>query len=358
VHGGPTADFKACIRANGVRLGLVNNVVTECHSKFDDAQAVSAWQGAGVLVDNNYLAGAAETIGIGGSSIPSIPNHVPEDWTITRNDIAKPMAWKNAWLVKNLVEVKAGRRILIEGNVLENSWPSGQAGFAFVLWSATSGCSWCVTEDLTIRNNLIRNVAGGFNLAARYDGTTIPLRRVAITNNVLIGVDNAAVAGNGRLFTINDNIADLTIEHNTGFSPSNSSFVWGGQLPLTRHIVKNNLVGGGQYQLFTSAGQGQTAWNTAGDTASRFLNNAVANFSGGTMVAGNFAGTFAAFGIANPYSATATLDDFVLPASSVLKGKATDGRDVGADIAAVKAATAGVVQPVVLSAKRIPVRKP
>ena len=66
-----------------------------------------------------------------------------------------------------------------------------------------------------------------------------------------------------------------------------------------------------------------------------YYGNAVAQFSGGTMIAGNWADSFAAFGIAKPYDVTAPLDDFILPATSILKGKATDGKDVGADIAAV-----------------------
>jgi len=75
-----------------------------------------------------------------------------------------------------------------------------------------------------------------------------------------------------------------------------------------------------------------------------------ATFAGGNMVADNWGlGGFETIGLVGGPSAalspTATLDQLALSASSPLKGKATDGKDVGADIAAVKAATAGVVKP-------------
>ena len=36
------------------------------------------------------------------------------------------------WVVKNLLELKNAERVQIEGNVLENVWKAGQAGYAIV----------------------------------------------------------------------------------------------------------------------------------------------------------------------------------------------------------------------------------
>lgn len=355
IHAPAATDVRRCVGFNGARMAIVDSYVSDCHSAFD-AQAVAGWNGPGPFkIVNNYLEGAAETIAFGGGD-PVVPGLIPSDIEVRRNHITKPMSWKtSAWSIKNLVEFKIGRRILVEGNVIENVWPSGQNGFAFVLWSVNqqTTCTWCVTEHLTIQNNLIRNVTGGWSMVATGANGMAqylaqPMNHVLIRNNIVIGLNNPTVSGSsayGRIFEMSDTIRTLTIEHNTAFSPTSSSFLWGGALPLVGHTVRNNLVGGGQYQVFSVYGQGQTAWDKAGGPGSVFDRNAVAEFTGGSMVAGNWADSFAAFGIANPYGVTATLDSFILPATSILKGRATDGTDVGADIAKIKAAILGVVVP-------------
>jgi uncharacterized protein YjdB len=357
VHGTSTLDVRRCFGFNGARLAVIESYVSECHSGFD-AQAVAGWNGPGPFkITNNYLEGAAENIAFGGGD-PVVygANLVPSDIEIRGNHITKPLSWNGKWLTKNLIELKQGRRVLIEGNVMENSWPAGQAGYAFVLWSVNQQmtCTWCVTEHVNVQNNVIRNVAGGFNLAATGSNglaayAAVPMNHLTIRNNVVIGLDNPAVGGNGRIFQISDAIQYLVIEHNTAFSPSNSSFLWGGNLPLSNHIVRNNLVGGGQYQIFSVWGQGQIAWDHAsgGSTSSTFAGNVVAMFSGGTMIPGNY-GT-ASFdwlglvgGSAAAYSVSASVTDLGLLPSSGYAKKGTDGKDPGADVAAVAAATGGV----------------
>ena len=364
IHGTTTVDVRRCVGFNGHRLAVIDSYVSECHSTFD-AQAIAGWNGPGPFkIVNNYLEGAAENIAFGGADPVAGQKLIPADIEIRRNHIAKPMRWKGGpWLIKNLIELKVGRRVLIEGNVIENNWVSAQQGFAFVLWSVNqqTTCTWCVTEHVTIQNNLIRNVAGGWSMDATGSNglakyTAVAMNHVTIRNNVVIGLDNPAVGGYGRVFEISNTtpgqpIASLTIEHNTAFSPSNSSFIWAGAaLPMPNHIVRNNLVGGGQYQLFTVYGQGAAAWQRVGGPGSVFAGNVVASFTGGTMVPGNYAtGSFADLGlVGGPTAATsagAAVTDLGLMSWSGYAKKGTDGKDPGADVAAVKAATANVVVP-------------
>ena len=352
VHGHPKLDVRRCFALNSGKTALIDSYVSECHSSFD-AQAIGGWNGPGPYkIVNNYLEAAAEVIAFGGGD-PSIPNLVPSDIEIRRNHLTKPMSWKGVWLAKNLLELKVGRRVLIEGNVMENSYLDGQAGFAFVLWSVNQQgtCTWCVTEDVTIRYNVIRNVAAGFQLTDKNDATSSPpMRRLAIRDNLLIGVDNPDLRGNGRLFQIGNIIPNLTIEHNTAFSPTNSSLIWAGQAPLPSHVVRNNLIGGGQYQIFTPSGQGQLGWTHVAGAGSAFSGNVVALADPATSPTGNYyPASMDAIGLAGggaaAYSVTASPTDFVLTVNSPLKGKGTDGRDPGANIAALVAAIQGVVQP-------------
>ena len=348
-HGQPALDLRKCFAFNAASTALIDSYVSECHSTFD-AQAVTGTNGPGPFkIVNNYLEAAAENISWGGAPV-WIANMVPADFEIRRNYISKPLAWKSTWLTKNLIEFKVGRRILIEGNVLENSPVAAQPGWAFVLWSATAqvGCSWCITEDVTIRNNLIRNVAGGFSLTKSYDATSQGMRTVTIRNNVIIGLDNPAVGSNGRIFQITGDIPNITIEHNTGFSPTNASLMWDATA-LSNHIVRDNVLGGGDYQLFAAGvGLGVAAWNKVGGPGSILTNNVIALAPEGSYPASNFYpkkldGIGLVGGDHAAYATNAALNDLGLLPSSPYKGKAGDGRDPGADISLLSSAIAGVI---------------
>jgi hypothetical protein len=357
VHGTPTLDFRRCFAFNGARQTVIDSYVSECHGT-SDAQAVAGWNGPGPFkIVNNYLEASTENVVFGGAD-PTISGLVPSDIEIRHNHIIKPMSLKGGpWLVKNLLELKQGRRVLIDGNILENSWLSGQVGFAFVLWSVNQngGCPWCVTEDLTITNNLIRNVAGGFNLAEYYDANSVPMQRVAIRNNVIVGLDAPDIVvagGNGKVFQILNQVSDLTIEHNTGFSPTSATFIWDPASIQTNQVIRNNLVGGPNNPIFTSYGQGLLGWTHVAGTGSVFVGNVVAfgQFDGSPAIAGNgYPVNLDAVGLAGgaqaAYSVAAQVTDLSLATSSAYKGKATDGTDPGANVAAVVAATQGVIIP-------------
>src|SRR6185312_12471258 len=105
------------------------------------------------------------------------------------------------------------------------------------------------------QNNLIRNVAAGFNLAGKDYRTESPLlRRVTVRNNVIFGMANPQIGGIGRMFQVADGVvSDLTVEHNTFFTPNGSTFVFG-DVGYPNLVIRNNLMGGGQLQLFSAAG--------------------------------------------------------------------------------------------------------
>ena len=351
VHGQPTTDDRRCVTFNGARLAIVESYVSECHSAFD-AQAITGTNGPGPFkIVNNYLEASGENIAWGGAD-PWIPNLVPSDMEIRRNHLLKPMAWKGKWLAKNLYESKNSRRSLLDGNVFENSWPDGQAGYAIVLWSVnqSGSCTWCITQDVTFQNNVIKNATSGFQLSAKYGSTASPaMHHVTIRNNVVLGLDNPLVAGGtSRLFNMADIIPQLTIEHNTGFAPD-ATLVWGGDAPLPDHLIRNNLLGGGGYQIFTSYGSGSLAWAHEAGPGSDFSGNVVVGDNGNHIPKNLYTASFDDVGLlggtASLTGINAPLGDLTLSAASPFKGKATDGADPGADIARIIAATAAAVVP-------------
>jgi hypothetical protein len=111
-----------------------------------------------------------------------LPELVPADIEIRRNHLYKPLAWQAApWRIKNLFELKTARRVLVEGNVLENNWAGAHEGYAVVLKSVNQGrvAPWSGTTDVTFRYNVIRAWARASTWRpAPRGGGVVPLARV------------------------------------------------------------------------------------------------------------------------------------------------------------------------------------
>jgi hypothetical protein len=162
---------------------------------------------------------------------------------------------------KNLLESKNSSRVLVEGNVFENSWVGGQYGWVFALYSVNQDgqCTWCVTEHWTIRNNLAKNVTSFATITGRLSNfpTALPIKahHITVRNNLVVGLNPTFLQGVGKVFQIWD-VANLTIEHNTGFG-SDAGFSFDQAQP-TGVVIRNNLVAG-CYPVFSGGGQGTAA---------------------------------------------------------------------------------------------------
>jgi hypothetical protein len=122
-------------------------------------------------------------------------------------------------------------------------------------------------------------------------------------------------------------------------APTNSAFVLGPsgtqQLGFT---ARDNLVGGGAYGLLGDNFGGAAAFAQYAP-GGVFASNVMILANGGTgMPTGNFYPTSAA----SVGFADVATEDFHLLSTSTYKGKATDGRDPGANIDVVNAAMSGV----------------
>src|SRR2546428_4796937 len=118
---------------NGVNNTVVDSYISDFKAVDVDSQAIAGWNGAGpYVVRNNYLEAAAENILFGGAD-PSIDGLVPSDIRIERNELSKPLSWKGGnSMVKNLLELKNAKQVVIDSNILENSWAAAQPGYAVV----------------------------------------------------------------------------------------------------------------------------------------------------------------------------------------------------------------------------------
>ena len=151
--------------------------------------------------------------------------------------------------VKNAFELKNARRVLVEGNIFEHVWASGQDGTAIVLKSTNQEgrCTWCVTEFVTFRNNIVRAAAHGLLINAAEAGARglpLPQRANHIrVQNVVFRDIGGREWGGGKLFRVLGGVSDVEITHVT--STGNGTGILDPRDPADRNpnlVFKYNIV--------------------------------------------------------------------------------------------------------------------
>jgi hypothetical protein len=339
IHGFSTQALQRGISLNSAETSIINSYISDIHTVGIDTQAICGWNGPGPYhIINNYLEAAGENVMFGGSD-PSIVGLVPSDIEIRRNHFFKPLRWKVGdpsyagipWSIKNLLETKNARNLIIDGNIFENNWTQAQTGFAILFKSANQDgtCYWCVSENITFSNNTIK-AEKGINILG-LDGyptrSGIDQNRLRIINN-LWQVD-------GIWFQGGNGTSDVTIDHNTFFTRVGNTMTLYGRV-MTPFAMTNNV---GVYAGYGIKGDGTGEGTSALDAFAPgwiFQRNLIAGANASLYPANNFY--------------PATLDEVFVDAAngnyrinplSNYKNAATDGKDIGCDIDALLTAQSG-----------------
>ncbi|MEO8624407.1 MAG: hypothetical protein ABI625_25220, partial [bacterium] len=234
------------------------------------------------------------------------------------------------------------------------SWTSGQNGLGvgFKSSNQSGGCTWCVTQDVTYRLNILRNVGAAYNIGASPDNTyqTTHARRISMTDNIATNINtDPRFNGDGRAFLTDGDLRDVVIAHNTTLTETHA-FVMGGA-PSVSLTVRDNVFGTRLYALLGTGYSGGAAWTHFAPTGYFLANVFVADPS---LSSANF-GTLSGYPLSTTFESGYTSTNlgfssysggnYTLLGSSGYKAKGTDGLDVGANIAAVNAATYNVIVP-------------
>ncbi len=345
LHGDPERGSRRGIALNARSSAVVDSYLADFKEVGADSQAIAAWNGPGPFkIQNDYVEAAGEGLMFGGGD-PSIPNLVPSDIEIRGNHVSRPLSWKEgepgyegkAWTVKNLLELKNARRVLIQGNLFEHHWAQAQSGFAilFTVRNQDGSAPWSVVEDVTFADNIVRHAAAGINMHGRDDlHPSQQTRRVAIRNNLFEDIGGPRWGGNGTLFQIINGTANVVIEHNTAVQ-TGKIIMTEGPAPQEDFVFRANLVPHNEYGIIgTGTGPGR-------DTLDKYFPGAVVE---GNVIAG---GSSARYPRSNLFPGS--LDDvgfrdrahgdYRLGDGSRYK-KAAGGADPGVDAVALVAARA------------------
>jgi hypothetical protein len=248
VHGQPNIDQRRAIGVNASNLAVIDSYINEIHMPGFDTQAIAEWFSPGpIKIVNNLLSASSEDVSFGGAGGLNNP-WVAADIEIRNNHFYKPLSWaqvgvsippNNTMVVKNNLEFKSARRVLVDGNTFENTWVSGQMGFSLMLTPVTSQSGLlAVVDDITISNNVLKNVSSGFDITS-FDNSCFPsggctnpgeAKRVVFYNNLILLGDTTQVGyttGYAYGGIINKQVTDFVLQHNTVVAPPNLGYCKG-----------------------------------------------------------------------------------------------------------------------------------
>src|SRR5580700_2130691 len=261
---------------------------------------------------------------------------VPADIEIRNNYFFKPLSLIGSqYAPKNLLEFKAAQRVLATGNTFQNNPLGGQVGFALLITPRNQNgtAPWSVTSDIAVTDNTFINIGSGVNVSGQDNVHPSQMTaRVLIRNNIL-GVTGLNGA-DGRAFQVLGG-SDFTIDHNTvtNSAPAStaSDLMMAESAPskVTNFTFTNNLATPTKYGFYgNNVGQGTPALN-ANFTNWIFSRNVIVGAPSGAYPAGNFfPADVAAVRFANHAGG-----NYALAPDSPYKSAATDGTDIGANLA-------------------------
>jgi len=378
--------------SGGTYVAVIDSYFNDFHciggtGTCTDSHAVaggnSGTQDGPYLIRNNFLEASGEAIMFGGGWAL----YTPADITIVGNHFWKPWQWMkgnvpfvgspdgHAFIVKTHLELKNAMRVLIEANLMENSWGGfTQCGHSIVLspsnqHSRKTGknvCPICQVTDITIRYARISHAGGGISAATeispnRIEGApALAGTRWSIHDVVIDDLSKKYVGGGDGFKIINawpkNPLNTLTINHVTVFPDPNSHILsignFDGNDSMYGFVFTNNLVFTGEIPVsnpltLNSCARGDVPLTVMANcfTTYTFQNNGLIAsppaYPPSSFPTNNyFPNTIPDVGFVNYNNGNG--GNYALLPSSPYKGKGSDGKDLGADIAGLNAALAGV----------------
>lgn len=387
LHGTAQDETARGIHLSGTRyISIVDSYFSDFHCIAKSGACIDSQAVAGGISDlpegpfkivNNFLEAGAESILFGGGR----GSTTPADIEIRHNHIYKPLIWNpdtpgfvggfsgDPFIVKNHFELKNAQRVLFEGNILENTWGGfSQTGFSILLTpknQTPNVCPLCQVTDVTVRYNRVAHTASGMQIGTMLSDTkdaSAAGERISIHDVLFDDMDSIKYRGSGTLayfISTSPKLRDVVIDHITAFPPDVLFGIKGiaGEPKIINFTLRNSILGAGKREVITTGG-GPINCAFRQPNAAAILNNCfqdpgithnVIVGSNSVWQKGNyFVGSPSDVGFVNfdngnngDYHLCKTKESAFCKGPSKYLKAGTDGRDLGADIDAIVATTAG-----------------
>ena len=174
----------------------------------------------------------------------SVLGLVPANCIIRDNHLNKPLEWREMdWVVKNLFEIKNGRRFKIENNLMTNNWAMGQDGTGVLFTTREDSGRDAIIEDVEFSGNIVRGSGSAISVYGSEGGGG---HRLTVRNNLFEDINGAKWKSAGHFLKVTD-WKGLTIENNTILQTGNIAVAYG--KPVTDFVFRNNIVFENEYGI-------------------------------------------------------------------------------------------------------------
>ena len=242
------------VLVNAARVTIRRTPITNIWHSLD-TQAIAGWDGTrDLLVEDCRLEASGENVIFGGDD-PRTEAGIPQDITIRRCTMTKPLEWRA--LVnctnKNLFELKNAKRVLVEDCTMAYSWVDGQIGFGIVVTvrNQEGTAPYSTIEDVIIRRTTVSHCAGGIQLLGTdYTHPSGLMKRVTF-ENVTVEDINPEWGVNQRCVQLSSGAEDLAFV-NCRFSGTsiNTAMTFVSSRPVfTRFTVSGCTFPEGEYGI-------------------------------------------------------------------------------------------------------------
>lgn len=310
------------IAANGKNIRIVNSHISGIRRKGEESQAICAWATDGPLeITNNYLEASGINILFGGAG--SNLHLVPADVIVRGNHLNKPLEWRDeGWDVKNLFEIKFGRRFKVENNLMTNNWGMAQDGTAVLFTTRADNGADDIIEDIEFTGNIVRGTGNALNI---YGPEGKGGHRLTIRNNIFEDINGQKWNGGGNFMKVTA-WDGLTVENNTIINSGNIVFAY--DMPVRNFIFRNNILFQNEYGIIgDGVGSGtQTIdrYFPGADVSFNALIGASASLYRGKNL---YPDSIRQIGFVNSEKG-----DYRLSPNSPMRGKGAGGKAIGADL--------------------------
>jgi hypothetical protein len=185
LDGGNVSRVRNGIQADTREFCCVDTVINGCYATGNESHGIVGFNGPGPwkVVGCAIEAGSINLL-VGGSD-PLITGLQTSDLEIRRCYFYKRASWNpndgGAWdgigkTCKNLLELKWGDRVLVEGCVFDGNYYDGGQFGSFLVWKTENsggGNTTVRTKNVTYRHNLARNVSGGYEFIGIGVGSSV-----------------------------------------------------------------------------------------------------------------------------------------------------------------------------------------